>query len=296
MIKDTIKTNAVLDTLEIDVLKDNVSNAEAIFNEDKKYIRLEGNRKDKDSYYRLRLSPKYLVGYNNTNSSINVEKAVKEIIGEIESNRIHVEPNRIDIAIDSSLNYTNYLKLHLYLFELITFKNNSKGKMICTNLNTLRDNNIYLNSRDLKLSIYDKALESNGLHPFQTRIEFRWCRYVNLDTKKSAKKALEKLKNIEENDNDLKENMIERLANLYKIEIKNGSITDFTDFVRKYDKYFYTSGIVKGVYTAIGFAGDFNNWFKYFKKNNHSCNYYSLKDIKKYKAAIIKSLKNYIKN
>lgn len=296
MIKDTIKTNAVLDTLEIDVLKDNVSNAESIFNEDKKYIRLEGNRKDKDSYYRLRLSPKYLVGYNNTNSSINVEKAVKEIIGEIESNRIHVEPNRIDIAIDSSLNYTNYLKLHLYLFELITFKNNSKGKMICTNLNTLRDNNIYLNSRDLKLSIYDKALESNGLHPFQTRIEFRWCRYVNLDTKKSAKKALEKLKNIEENDNDLKENMIERLANLYKIEIKNGSITDFTDFVRKYDKYFYTSGIVKGVYTAIDFVGDFNNWFKYFKKNNHSCNYYSLKDIKKYKAAIIKSLKNYIKN
>ena len=296
MIKDIITTNAVLDTLEIDVLKENVSNTEAIFKEDKKYIRLEGNMKDKDSYYRLRLSPKHLIGYNSTNSSINTEKAIKDIVGEIGSNIIYVEPNRIDIAIDSSLNYTNYLKLHLYLFELITFKNNSKGKMLCTNLTTLMDNNIYLNSRDLKLSIYDKALESNGQHPFQTRIEFRWCRYVNSDTKKSAKKVLEKLKKIESNDNDLKENMIERLANLYEIEIKNGSITDFTDFVRKYDKYFYTSGIVKGVYTAIGFTGYFNNWFKYFKKNNPACDYYSLKDIKKYKAAIIKSLKNYIRN
>ena len=259
MIKDTIKTNAVLDTMEVDILKDNVSNSEAIFDEDKKYIRLEGNRKDKDSYYRLRLSPKHLIGYNNTNSSTNVEKAVKDIVGEIGSDMIHVEPNRIDIAIDSNLKYTDYLKLHLYLFELITFNSNSKGKMLCTNLNTLMDNNIYLNSRDLKLSIYDKALESNGLHPYQTRIEFRWCRYVNLDTKKSVKKIVDKLQSMVNNDSNLKENMINRLSNLYEIELQNGSITDFTDFVRKHDKYFYTSDIVKGVYTAIGFTGDFRN-------------------------------------
>lgn len=296
MIKDTITTNAVLDTLEVDVLKDNVSNCESIFAEDKKYIRLEGNRKDKDSYYRLRLSPKHLIGYNNTNSSINTEKAIKDIVGEIGSDMIHIEPNRIDIAIDSSLKYTDYLKLHLYLFELITFNSNSKGKMLCTNLNTLMDNNIYLNSRNLKLSIYDKALESNGLHPFQTRIEFRWCRYVNLDTKKSVKKIVDKLNDMVNNDSILKENMITRLTNLYEIELQNGAITDFADFVRKYDKYFYTSDIVKGVYTNVGFNGDFVNWFKYFKKNNPSCNYYSLRDIKKYKAAIVKSLKNYIRN
>ena len=98
------------------------------------------------------------------------------------------------------------------------------------------------------------------------------------------------------NDSNLKENMINILSNLYEIELQNGSITDFTDFVRKHDKYFYTSDIVKGVYTAIGFTGDFHNWFKKFKKNNPSCNYYSLRDIKKYNASIIKSLKNYIRN
>ena len=66
----------------------------------------------------------------------------------------------------------------------------------------------------------------------------------------------------------LKENMISRLTNLFEIELKNGSVTDFTDFVRKYDKYFYTSGIVKGVYSAVGHEGNFTNWFKYFKKTN----------------------------
>lgn len=296
MIKDIITTNAVVDTMEVDILKDNVSAPESILVEDKKYIRLEGNHKDKDSYYRLRLSPKHLIGYNNTNSSTNTEKAIKDIIHEIGSDSIHVEPNRIDIAIDSNLKYTDYLKLHLYLFELITFNSNSKGKMLCTNLNTLMDNNIYLNSRDLKLSIYDKSLESNGLHPYQTRIEFRWCRYVNMDTKKSVKKVIDKLKEVDYSNNNLKENMVDRLTNLYEIELQNGSITDFTDFVRKHDKYFYTSDIVKGVYTAIGFTGDFRNWFKKFKKNNPSCNYYSLRDIKKYNASIIKSLKNYIRN
>ena len=117
-----------------------------------------------------------------------------------------------------------------------------------------------------------------------------------MDTKKSVKKVIDKLKEVDYSNNNLKENMVDRLTNLYEIELQNGSITDFTDFVRKHDKYFYTSDIVKGVYTAIGFTGDFRNWFKKFKKNNPSCNYYSLRDIKKYNASIIKSLKNYIRN
>ena len=296
MIKDTITTNAVIDTLEVDILKENVFTPEAILNEDKKYIRPEGNRKDKDNYYRLRLSPKHLIGYEATSSKHNTEEAIKSIAEEIGTNILNIECNRMDISIDSSLKYNDYVKLHLYLFELITFKDNSRGKMLCTNLNTLMDNNIYLNSRDLKLSIYDKALESNGQHPFQTRIEFRWCRYTSLDTTRSAKKVINKLNDIEAHDNPLKENMILRLTNLFEIELKNGSVTDFTDFVRKYDKYFYTSGIVKGVYLAAGHEGNFNNWFKYFKKTNPNFNYYSLRDIKKYKAAIVKSIKNYIKS
>ena len=296
MIKDTIITNAVIDTLEVDILKENVSITAPIDNESKKYIKAEGNRKDKDSYFRLKLSPKHLIGYNATSSKHNTEEAIKSIAEEIGTNILNIECNRMDISIDSSLKYNDYVKLHLYLFELITFKDNSRGKMLCTNLNTLMDNNIYLNSRDLKLSIYDKALESNGTHPFQTRIEFRWCRYVNLDTTRSAKKVINKLNDIEAHDNPLKENMISRLTNLFEIELKNGSVTDFTDFVRKYDKYFYTSGIVKGVYSAVGHEGNFNNWFKYFKKTNPNFNYYSLRDIKKYKAAIVKSIKNYIKS
>lgn len=296
MIKDTITTNAVIDTLEVDILKENVSITAPINDESKKYIKAEGNRKDKDSYFRLKLSPKHLIGYNATNSKHNTEEAIKSIAEEIGTNILNIECNRMDISIDSSLKYNDYVKLHLYLFELITFKDNSRGKMLCTNLNTLMDNNIYLNSRDLKLSIYDKALESNGTHPFQTRIEFRWCRYTSLDTEKSANKVIAKLKDIENNNAELTSSMVNRLTNLYHVELKNGSISNFTEFVRKYDKFFYTADIVKAVYTAIGHEGNFNNWFKYFKKTNPNFNYYSLRDIKKYKAAIVKSIKNYIKS
>lgn len=296
MIKDTITTNAVIDTLEVDILKENVSITAPIDNESKKYIKAEGNRKDKDSYFRLKLSPKHLIGYNATSSKHNTEEAIKSIAEEIGTNILNIECNRMDISIDSSLKYNDYVKLHLYLFELITFKDNSRGKMLCTNLNTLMDNNIYLNSRDLKLSIYDKALESNGTHPFQTRIEFRWCRYTSLDTEKSANKVIAKLKDIENNNAELTLSMVNRLTSLYHIELLNGSISNFVEFVKKYDKFFYTTDIIKGVYTALGYTGNFNNWFKYFKKTNPNFNYYSLRDIKKYKAAIVKSIKNYIKS
>lgn len=296
MIKDTITTNTVIDTLEVDILKDNVSNTDPILEEDKKYIKAEGNRKDNDNYFRLKLSPKYLIGYTATNSRNKTEEAIKIISEEIGTNILNIECNRMDISIDSSLKYTAYVKLHLYLFELITFNDNNRGKILCTSLSTLMDNNIYLNSRDLKLSIYNKALESNGLHPYETRIEFRWCRYNSLDTKKSANKVLTKLKDIENNNDLLTTDMINRLSNLYKLELENGSISNLTEFVKKYNKYFYTADIVKGVYTAVGFKGNFNKWFSKFKSNNPTFDYYSLRDIKKYKASIVKSIKNYIKS
>ena len=209
---------------------------------------------------------------------------------------MNIEYNRIDISIDSSLRYDDYVKFHLYLFELITFKENSRGKILCTSLENYKENNIYLNSRELKLSIYNKALESDGTHPYETRIEFRWCRYVSLDTEKSANKVLAKLKDIENNNDELTARMVNRLSERYSEEISKGAITNFTEFVRKYDKFFYTADIVKGVYKSTGLKGNFNNWFKKFKKDNASFDYYSLSDIKSYRNLMNKSIKSYIKS
>lgn len=263
MIKDDIRLNTVVDTIGADILKEKAEdNARTIIEEGKGYIKPIGNIKPQDNYYRVKISPKHKIGYKNTNSQKNIDNAIKEVAEEIGINVMDIEPNRIDIAVDSSLKYNDYVKLHLYIFELITFKESSRYKILCTSLDTYTENNIYFKGRDLKLSIYNKALESNGQHPYETRIEFRWCRYVTLNTKKSANKV----------------------------------IANFTEFVRKYDKYFYTQEIIKGVYATTGLKGGFNNWFKFFKKMNPNFKVYTLSDIKKYKNMMIKSIKNYIKS
>lgn len=297
MIKDDIRLNTVVDTMGADILKEKVEdNARTIIEEEKGYIKPIGNIKPQDNYYRIKISPKHKIGYKNTNSKVNIDNTIKNIAEEIGINVVDIEPNRIDIAVDSSLNYNDYVKFHLYLFELITFKESSRYKILCTSLDTYTENNIYFKGRDLKLSIYNKALESNGQHPFKTRIEFRWCRYVTLNTEKSANKVIDKIKDIENNNEKLIKQVVDKLSKRYEEEVKNGSITNFTEFVRKYDKFFYTQEIIKGVYATTGLKGNFTNWLRTFKVANPKFTYYSLKDIKKYRNMMIKSIKNYIKS
>lgn len=297
MIKDDIRLNTVVDTIGADILKEKAEdNARTIIEEGKGYIKPIGNIKPQDNYYRVKISPKHKIGYKNTNSQKNIDNAIKEVAEEIGINVMDIEPNRINIAVDSSLKYNDYVKLHLYIFELITFKESSRYKILCTSLDTYTENNIYFKGRDLKLSIYNKALESNGQHPYETRIEFRWCRYVTLNTKKSANKVIAKLKDIENNNAELTKQVVDKLSKRYVEEVENGSIANFTEFVRKYDKYFYTQEIIKGVYATTGLKGGFNNWFKFFKKMNPNFKVYTLSDIKKYKNMMIKSIKNYIKS
>lgn len=296
MIKDNISLNTVVDTLEVDILKGRVANPWAIIADDKGYIKSSGNVKAEDNYFRVKLSPKHLIGYGNTNSKKNIEEAINTIADEIGVSIMNIESNRIDISVDSSLKYNDYIKFHLYLFELITFKESSKKKILCTSLKSYKDNNIYFNGRDLKLSIYNKSAESDGTHPYETRIEFRWCRYVSLDTEKSASKVMAKLKDIENNNSELTARMVTKLSERYSEEMSSGAVTSFTEFVRKYDKYFYTADIVKGVYINTGLKGSFNNWFKKFKKDNASFDYYSLSDIKSYRNLMNKSIKSYIKS
>lgn len=296
MIKDEIKLNTVVDTLEVDMLKDNVANPWVIVADNKGYIKTSGNVKSDDNYFRVKLSPKHLIGYEETNSKKNIEEAINTIADEIGVNVLNIESNRIDISVDSSLKYNDYVKFHLYLFELITFKESSKKKILCTSLDSYKDNNMYFNGRDLKLSIYNKADESDGSHPYETRIEFRWCRYVSLDTEKSAKKVLAKIKDIENNNPELTARLVTKLSARFEEEKASCVVTNFTEFVRKYDKFFYTADIVKGVYEATGLKGSFTNWFKKFKKDYPSFDYYSLSDIKSYRNMMNKSIKNYIKS
>lgn len=294
-IKKGLKLNTVVDTVQLSALKEDITHYGYIEADNVGYIKASENVRAKDNYSRLKMSPKHYIGYDNTNSRTKLERATMDILDKIGVHKENIEVDRVDISIDSPLNYDDSFKLHLYLFELITFKEKNRGKIICTSLDNYRDNNIYLNSRDLKLSIYNKALESEGLHKYDTRMEFRWCRYASLDTKKLAEKTLSKLKDIEANDDELTARMVYKLSERYTEEMAIGKVRNFTEFVRKYDKFFYSREILKGVYEKSSLKGSFTGWFKYFKEAN-SFDYYSLKDIKTYRDLMVKSIKSYIKS
>ncbi|MDU3629716.1 MAG: hypothetical protein E7F99_19165 [Bacteroides caccae] len=260
------------------------------------YIKPSTAQRIDDNYNRVKISPKHLIGYENTNSSKNIDMAINTIAERIGVTKMDIDVNRMDISVDSNLNYADYKKFHLYLFELITYRESHNKKILCTSLDSYKDNNIYLNSRDLKLAIYDKGYESKGEHPYSTRIEFRWIRYTSLETDKMAKRVINKLKDIESNNTELEGKLINRLSARYEEEKRKKEIKTFTEFVRKYDKFFYTRNIIKGVYETTGYKGSFKEWLRKFKENQPNFRYYTLKDIKTYRNAIVKSVKAYIKS
>lgn len=291
-----VNLNTVVDTLQCDILREKMRDERILIDEHHAYIKPSTAQRIDDNYNRVKISPKHLIGYENTNSSKNIDMAINTIAERIGVTKMDIDVNRMDISVDSNLNYADYKKFHLYLFELITYRESHNKKILCTSLESYEDNNIYLNSRDLKLAIYDKGYESKGEHPYSTRIEFRWIRYTSLETDKMAKRVINKLKDIENNNVELEGKLINKLSARYEEEKKKKEIKTFTEFVRKYDKFFYTRNIIKGVYETTGYKGSFKEWLRKFKENQPNFRYYTLKDIKTYRNAIVKSVKAYIKS
>ena len=149
--KKNSNLNSVIDTTEVSILNEDIANYGIIEASNIGYVKHAENVRPKDNYSRLKLSPKHLIDYENTNSKRKVEEANMNILNQLGVSIDSVEVERVDFAIDSPLVYNESFKLHLYLFELITFKESHKKKIICTSLDSYKDNNIYLNSRDLKL-------------------------------------------------------------------------------------------------------------------------------------------------
>lgn len=294
--KKKVNLNTVVDTFQCDILREKMRDERILLDEHHAYIKPSTAQRIDDNYNRVKISPKHLIGYENTNSSKNIDMAINTIAERIGVTKMDIDVNRMDISVDSNLNYADYKKFHLYLFELITYRESHNKKILCTSLESYEDNNIYLNSRDLKLAIYDKGYESKGEHPYSTRIEFRWIRYTSLETDKMAKRVINKLKDIENNNTGLEGKLINRLSARYEEEKRKKEIKTFTEFVRKYDKFFYTRNIIKGVYETTGYKGSFKEWLRKFKENQPNFRYYTLKDIKTYRNAIVKSVKAYIKS
>ena len=286
---------AIIDTIAIKTDINNVYDFTRINNENYDYIeKLADNFENSKMAIKVNLHTRY--GEMTLDSFKKYNGAIAESLAEVGVINLNdVELNRIDIALDTN-NYTMQkdFKKMLFCYELLTIKHKKSDRWYTTNLNTLQRNTIKLYDSRFELEIYDKAKASNGVHPYETRVEFRYKR-LSKDLKDSEvylHKVMEKIAEMDGKLLQLEDNMSKRLIKLW--EMDKGNVKSFSEFVRKYNDYFYTLNILKEVYKACGMKGSYSNWLKEFRRVN-VLEFYTTKDIKELQKAMLKSVKTYIK-
>lgn len=295
MTKNKTEFKSVIDTIAIRTDINNVEDFTIVNDENFEYIdKLSDDFNDSRMTLKVNLHTKFgeMTLDNLKKFNCALEDSL-EGIGVIEMD--NVELNRVDIALDTN-NYTMQkdFKRMLFAYELLTIKHKKSDRWYTTNLNTLERNTIKLYESRFELEIYDKAKASNGMHPYDTRIEFRYKRLSKdlADSEVYLHKVMDKIREMDGKLLQLEDNMSKRLIKLYQVEKDN--VRSFSEFVREYSDYFYTLNILKEVYKSTGMKGGYKNWVDKFRKTNQ-LEFYTTKDIKELQKAMLKSVKSYIK-
>lgn len=295
MTRNKAEFKSVIDTIAIRTDINNVEDFTRVNNENYEYIdKLSDNFNDSQMTLKVNLHTRF--GEMVLDSAKKFNNALEESLsdmGVIEMD--NVELNRVDVALDTN-SYTMQkdFKKMLFCYELLTIKHKKSDRWYTTNLNTLERNTIKLYDSRFELEIYDKAKASNNMHPYSTRVEFRYKRLNKdiADTEIYLDKVLDKIGEMDGKLLQLEENMSKRLIKLYQADKDN--VKSFSEFVRKYNDYFYTINILKEVYKNSGMKGSCKGWLDNFRLKNN-LEFYTAKDIKELQKAMIKSVKTYMK-
>ena len=295
MTKNKAEFKSIIDTIAIKTDINNVKDFTVVNNENYEYINKLTDSFD-NSQMTLKVNLHTTYGEMTLDNVKKFNTALEESLndmGVIEMS--NVELTRVDIALDTN-NYTMQqdFKRMLFCYELLTIKHKRDDRWYTTDLNTLQRNTIKLFGDRFELEIYDKAKASNNMHPFQTRIEFRYKRLSKdlADNEIYLKKTIDKIEEMNGKLLQLEENMSKRLIKLYQADKDN--VKSFSEFVRKYNDYFYTLNILKEVYKASGMKGSYKGWLDNFRLKN-KLEFYTSKDIKELQKAMKKSVKTYMK-
>ena len=97
------------------------------------------------------------------------------------------EFDRIDLAVDSVHNYDDTFKINKYLISLASLYLETKNFTDTRGGIDLKKRSLKVWKRKIDIEIYDKKLESAGLHPY-TRCEFRF-NYLTTKEKKLCLKS-----------------------------------------------------------------------------------------------------------
>lgn len=242
------------------------------------------------------INPNNFTGkYNPIHTMKNFEAIMEKIyvLSRIKDNS-KVNLHRIDIALDSSITFEKNFKFLLFIFELVTINYDKSDKWYTTNLNTLKSNTIIMKTRSIEICFYNKAEESNSRHYANTRCEFRFLRVSDKNYEKHINKINKMLTNIEKSVTNLELLMSQRLIYLWQDEFIKGHIKSFSEFVRKYNVYFYTTNIVMAVYNATELKGSYKKWIDRFRETNNILELFTVSDVIYFRKAVNKSITNYL--
>ena len=296
-LKDTkLSYNTVIDTMKIKLKLTNVEDLNKISVDNFEYIKSINTNIEK-SEITIGLSLNRRQGhYNRIANFTDNEKEFKGMLKDF-GVIVHedVSLNRIDIGIDTELDFYDNFKYFLYIFELCTYGDKRGDKWYTTNLNTLKNNTIKQLGRKMQIVFYDKADESSGRHLYNTRMEFRYIDIESNDFKKHIDKLIELINSIDQNIELLNKNMSNRLVRLYDHEFKISSVKTLSEFVRKFDRYIYTSEIMESLYKHSGLKGNYKDWIRNFRRINN-LEFFTASNIKEYQADCIRSIKKYKNN
>lgn len=215
-------------------------------------------------------------------------------LGIIDVSKVNID--RIDFAwdFDESMKDINVYKLLNVFMGLYTLEVKSRKTWENVDFFTFETNGLNCMSKNKHLCMYDKEHESEGLHPYNSRIEYR---YKNLD-EPIVKEKLEELgvflERLEHNLIALEKLRIDDLYRKYEYERSKRLVNSFSEFINKYNDKVMTSKVCQDLYAKIC-QGQYKNWIKQYRRS-HEMKFITKKDITQFVNDMILSLKNYIES
>lgn len=301
----TEEYKAGVDTYQIATGLENVEDV-SLWNDDiddKKDFIKERSKKitEKDGAYKISavIHPSRKYGrYTSIDKYSRLKEVEKEMYSELGViNRCEVDKERVDIYIDTTKTFDEMEKLSTTITGLYALE--KKAEKVWKNVDFWNEkvNGFNVKQRGYWLTIYDKNLESNGNHLFNTRIEFRFIKQGNgasLDELKKMKELVELLDRLPNNLEAYEEKKAEKLYQMYLEAVKKDEVSNFTAFVQVNKGSIATSRMCELLYEKIGLKGNYANWLRKFKKS-HKIDFLSKTEIKSNLSEMKKAIKTYIK-
>lgn len=286
--------STIIDTLQVKIFVDDIS-LYCIEDFTGDFVKsVYFNMEDDKGSITLVLNLNRVLGhYNRLESLQEHEDTFKEVLAlyDIEIDE-DINLNRLDIAIDSTLDFKDNIKYHLYIFELLTYSNKRANRWHTTDIDTLQATSIKSMARSMDIVFYDKASESKGRHYYNTRMEFRYKRLTRLNFRRKLLELIDMINTIDINIPLIDKNMGKRLCKLYDYRQAQGTIQSLSEFVRCYDHYIYTRPILDTLYTHTGLKGNVSNWLKDYRARQPII-LYTKADILRYKQDATRSIRLY---